>query len=155
MNLFQQIKDELLKCIFVLSSNGKLSEKAKKVDFSVEIPKEKSFGEMSSNLALVLGKFEGQNPRLVAEVLAEEIIKSDKIINVEIAGPGFLNFEIDSSLWFEVIISCLEEGSKFGSINLGKGKKANVEYVSANPTGPLHVGHMRGPVIGDVLANIL
>ena len=155
MNLFQQIKEELLKCIFVLSSNGKLSEKAKKVDFSVEIPKEKSFGEMSSNLALVLGKFEGQNPRLVAEVLAEEIIKSDKIINVEIAGPGFLNFEIDSSLWFEVIISCLEEGSKFGSINLGKGKKANVEYVSANPTGPLHVGHMRGAVIGDVLANIL
>ena len=155
MNLFHQIKEELLKCIFVLSSNGKLSEKAKKVDFSVEIPKEKSFGEMSSNLALVLGKFEGQNPRLVAEVLAEEIIKSDKIINVEIAGPGFLNFEIDSSLWFEVIISCLEEGSKFGSINLGKGKKANVEYVSANPTGPLHVGHMRGAVIGDVLANIL
>ena len=155
MNLFQQIKEELLKCIFVLSSNGKLSEKAKKVDFSVEIPKEKSFGEMSSNLALVLGKFEGQNPRLVAEILAEEIIKSDKIINVEIAGPGFLNFEIDNSLWFEVIISCLEEGSKFGAINSGDGKKANVEYVSANPTGPLHVGHMRGAVIGDVLANIL
>tara|TARA_B100001113_G_scaffold81418_1_gene64546 strand:- start:316 stop:2058 length:1743 start_codon:yes stop_codon:yes gene_type:complete len=155
MNLFQQIKEELLKCIFVLSSNGKLSEKAKKVDFSVEIPKEKSFGEMSSNLALVLGKFEGQNPRLVAEILAEEIRKSDKIINVEIAGPGFLNFEINNSLWFEVIISCLEEGSKFGAINSGEGKKANVEYVSANPTGPLHVGHMRGAVIGDVLANIL
>ena len=155
MNLFQQIKEELLKCIFVLSSNGKLSEKAKKVDFSVEIPKEKSFGEMSSNLALVLGKFEGRNPRLLAEILAEEIRKSDKIINVEIAGPGFLNFEINNSLWLEVIISCLEEGSKFGSINLGKGKKANVEYVSANPTGPLHVGHMRGAVIGDVLANIL
>ena len=155
MNLFQQIKEELLKCIFVLSSNGKLSEKAKNVDFSVEIPKEKSFGEMSSNLALVLGKFEGQNPRLVAEILAEEIRKSDKIINVEIAGPGFLNFEINNSLWFEVIISCLEEGSKFGAINSGEGKKANVEYVSANPTGPLHVGHMRGAVIGDVLANIL
>ena len=155
MNLFQQIKEELLKSIFVLSSNGKLSEKAKKVDFSVEIPKEKSFGEMSSNLALVLGKFEGQNPRLVAEILAEEIRKSDKIINVEIAGPGFLNFEINNSLWFEVIISCLEEGSKFGAINSGDGKKANVEYVSANPTGPLHVGHMRGAVIGDVLANIL
>ena len=155
MNLFQQIKEELLKCIFVLSSNGKLSEKAKKVDFSVEIPKEKSFGEMSSNLALVLGKFEGQNPRLVAEILAEEIRKSDKIINVEIAGPGFLNFEINNSLWFEVIISCLEEGSKFGAVNSGDGKKANVEYVSANPTGPLHVGHMRGAVIGDVLANIL
>ena len=155
MNLFQQIKEELLKCIFALSSNGKLSEKAKKVDFSVEIPKEKSFGEMSSNLALVLGKFEGRNPRLVAEILAEEIRKSDKIINVEIAGPGFLNFEINNSLWFEVIISCLEEGSKFGAINSGEGKKANVEYVSANPTGPLHVGHMRGAVIGDVLANIL
>ncbi|MFL2826401.1 MAG: arginine--tRNA ligase [Paracoccaceae bacterium] len=155
MNLFQQIKEELLKCIFALSSNGKLSEKAKNVDFSVEIPKEKSFGEMSSNLALVLGKFEGQNPRLVAEILAEEIRKSDKIINVEIAGPGFLNFEINNSLWFEVIISCLEEGSKFGAINSGDGKKANVEYVSANPTGPLHVGHMRGAVIGDVLANIL
>ena len=155
MNLFQQIKEELLKCIFVLSSNGKLSEKAKNVDFSVEIPKEKSFGEMSSNLALVLGKFEGRNPRLVAEILAEEIRKSDKIINVEIAGPGFLNFEINNSLWFEVIISCLEEGSKFGAINSGEGKKANVEYVSANPTGPLHVGHMRGAVIGDVLANIL
>ena len=155
MNLFQQIKEELLKCIFALSSNGKLSEKVKKVDFSVEIPKEKSFGEMSSNLALVLGKFEGQNPRLVAEILAEEIRKSDKIINVEIAGPGFLNFEINNSLWFEVIISCLEEGSKFGAINAGEGKKANIEYVSANPTGPLHVGHMRGAVIGDVLANIL
>ena len=155
MNLFQQIKEELLKCIFVLSSNGKLSEKAKKVDFSVEIPKEKSFGEMSSNLALVLGKFEGRNPRLVAEILAEEIRKSDKIINVEIAGPGFLNFEINNSLWFEVIISCLEEGSKFGATNAGEGKKANIEYVSANPTGPLHVGHMRGAVIGDVLANIL
>jgi arginyl-tRNA synthetase len=92
---------------------------------------------------------------LLAEILAEEIRKSDKIINVEIAGPGFLNFEINNSLWFEVIISCLEEGSKFGAINSGEGKKANVEYVSANPTGPLHVGHMRGAVIGDVLANIL
>ena len=100
MNLFQQIKEELLKCIFALSSNGKLSEKAKKVDFSVEIPKEKSFGEISSNIALVLGKFEGRNPRLVGEILAEEIKKSDKIINVEIAGPGFLNFEIDNSLCF-------------------------------------------------------
>ena len=134
MNLFQQIKEELLKCIFVLSSNGKLSEKAKKVDFSVEIPKEKSSGEMSSNLALVLGKFEGQNPRLVGEILAGEIIKSDKIINVEIAGPGFLNFFLSSKANNEIINNVLSLKESYGKNKTGDNQKIQIELVSANPT---------------------
>ncbi len=155
MNVIQNIKDELTSCIAKLQLHGKISKDVADLDFSVEVPKERSFGELSTNLALVVAKVEGQSPRTIAGILAQELRENDKIIKVEIAGPGFLNFVINSNLWFEVINTCLELGESFGALGFGEGRKANVEYVSANPTGPLHVGHMRGAIIGDVLANLL
>ncbi len=155
MNVFEKIKSEILNCILKLCSDKKLVSEAFYVDFSVEVPREKAFGELSTNVALLLGKIEKRNPRKIAEILKDELKHNEMISRVEIAGPGFLNFIIDSSLWFEVIISCLRNGLQYGSIDAGKGESAIVEYVSANPTGPLHVGHMRGAIIGDVVANLL
>ena len=96
-----------------------------------------------------------KNPRKIAEILKEELKYNELISRIEIAGPGFLNLNVNNSLWFEVILSCVRSGSQYGSLDFGKGKSAIVEYVSANPTGPLHVGHMRGAIIGDVIANLL
>ena len=155
MNVFEKIKNEILKCIHALCLDKKLTSEASNIDFSVEIPKEKAFGELSTNVALLLGKIEEKNPRQIAEILKEELKNNSMISRVEIAGPGFLNFIINNSLWFEVIVACIKNGSQYGSTDFGKGRSAIVEYVSANPTGPLHVGHMRGAIIGDVVSNLL
>ena len=155
MNIYQIIKDELLDSLKLLCSRGILSHKSLEIDFSVEAPKEQALGEVSTNIALVLSKTEKKSPRDLAELLVRELSDNDKIERIEIAGPGFINFIIKNILWFEIIASCLEKGPNFASVNLGKGEKVNIEFVSANPTGPLHVGHMRGAIIGDVLANLL
>ena len=98
MNIFDHIKEELSECMSSLHSKGKISQEATEIDFSVEVPREKAFGELSTNLAMVLGKTEGCNPRRMAEILTEELKENDKIVDVEIAGPGFLNFAIDNAL---------------------------------------------------------
>ncbi len=155
MNIYQIIKDELLDTLKLLCSKGILSHKSLHIDFSVEAPKEQALGEVSTNIALVLSKTEKKSPRDLAEILVRELSDNGKIERIEIAGPGFINFIINNILWFEIMASCLEKGPNFASVNLGKGEKVNIEFVSANPTGPLHVGHMRGAIIGDVLANLL
>lgn len=123
---------------------------------TIEPPKEKKFGDLAANCALALAKAAGKNPRQLAEVLAEKIrAASSHIASVEVAGPGFLNVTFAASFWQLYIPRVEEAGERFGSSELGKGKKAQVEFVSANPTGPLHIGHGRGAAVGDSLTRIL
>ncbi|MCT4536237.1 arginine--tRNA ligase [Halodesulfovibrio sp.] len=122
---------------------------------TIEPPKEKKFGDMAANIAMVLAKPAKRNPRELAALIAEKLIEDPMIDNVEIAGPGFLNITFSVDFWRSTIAIIEERGEDFGSINQGEGKKVQVEYVSANPTGPLHIGHGRGAAVGDSLARLL
>ena len=122
----------------------------------VEPPKEKKFGDLAANSALVMAQSAGKNPRALAEELAVALCKSsDVIASVEVAGPGFLNVTFSPAFWQSRILQAEQAGDAFGSSDTGKGQKAQVEFVSANPTGPLHIGHGRGAAIGDSLARIM
>jgi len=121
----------------------------------VEPPRDPGHGDLSSNAAMVVGKPLGKNPREVATALAAHFKDDPDVETVEVAGPGFLNFRLDEPAWHRVLKSVDALGGAYGKTDLGKGEKVNVEYVSANPTGPMHVGHTRGAVFGDALASLL
>jgi arginyl-tRNA synthetase len=121
----------------------------------VESPKDSFNGDLSSNVAMVLASRVGEKPREIAIKIKEALLKHPYVVHVEIAGPGFLNFTIQSSVWQNNVLDVVKQGSKYGFNNIGKKRKVNIEYVSANPTGPMHIGHARGAVYGDVLANLL
>ena len=110
----------------------------------------------ATNAAMVLAKEVGQKPRQLAEAYtADNLRRNEKVQQVEIAGPGFINLSLKPHVWGEELRLVLETGKDYGRSEIGKGEKINVEYVSANPTGPMHVGHGRGAVFGDALANLL
>ena len=121
----------------------------------VEPPREASHGDLSSNAAMLVAKPLGRNPREIATALAEHFRADPDVVSVEVAGPGFLNFRLTEPVWHRVLKSVDTLGTAYGQASLGKGSKVNVEYVSANPTGPMHVGHTRGAVFGDALASLL
>ena len=121
----------------------------------VEPPRDPSHGDMATNAAMVLAKDAGTNPRELAEKIAEKLRADDLITKVDVAGPGFINLTLKPQLWGEELRVVLAAGKDYGKSDIGKGQKVNVEYVSANPTGPMHVGHGRGAVFGDALANLL
>jgi len=121
----------------------------------VEPPRDATHGDMATNAAMVLAKDAGKKPRDLAESIAAKLRADDKVTSVEIAGPGFINLTLKPHVWGEELRLILEQGANYGRSNIGKGEKVNVEYVSANPTGPMHVGHGRGAVFGDALANLL
>jgi arginyl-tRNA synthetase len=123
--------------------------------FAVEPPRDASHGDLASNAAMVLAKSAGQNPRALAEVIAAAIRKDGDVAQVDVAGPGFINIRLNDTFWQGHLATILDASGEYGRSELGGGKKINVEYVSANPTGPMHVGHCRGAVFGDVLANLL
>ena len=110
---------------------------------------------MATNAAMVLAKTAGMKPRDIADALATHLLANARIAIVDVAGPGFLNLRMESSVWTGVVTDVLADGAAYGRATVGGGKKVNVEYVSANPTGPLHVGHTRGAVFGDALASLL
>jgi arginyl-tRNA synthetase len=123
---------------------------------TIEAPKSEQHGDMATNIALVMPKDKGQNPRQLAEGLKAELLAAaPQIAAIDIAGPGFINVTFTPAFWQEVALDALEKGPDFGRINVGQGKKVQVEYVSANPTGPLHIGHGRGAAVGDSLARLL
>lgn len=122
---------------------------------SVEYPKSSTHGDFSTNAAMVLKKQLGKNPREIAEIIAPKINELDSVISVEIAGPGFINFKVDQSLWSNALDFITANPKDFGKSNIGEHKKVNLEFVSANPTGPLHIGHARGAVYGDALGRLL
>ncbi len=122
---------------------------------SVELPRDSSHGDLATNAAMVLAKQVGMNPRQLAEIIVDELVKDQDVESAVVAGPGFINIVAKPSFWFAQLADILKNRTTFGSSSLGNGQKVNVEYVSANPTGPMHVGHCRGAVIGDALANLL
>jgi arginyl-tRNA synthetase len=121
----------------------------------VEPPRDPTHGDMATNAAMVLAKDAGKKPRELAEAIAAKLRSDAKIALVDIAGPGFINLTLKPNVWGEELRLVLEAGGDYGRSGMGKGEKVNVEYVSANPTGPMHVGHGRGAVFGDALANLL
>jgi len=123
---------------------------------TLDTPREKTHGDLATTLALTLAKSESKPPRKIAEIIISNIQDTGGIIaKTEIAGPGFINFTVKQDIWRETLFEIESEGSEYGLRNIGKGEKVLVEFVSANPTGPLHVGHGRGAALGDALANLL
>jgi arginyl-tRNA synthetase len=122
---------------------------------TVEPPRDASHGDLATNAAMVLAKGAGMNPRALAELLVPKLSALDEVASAEIAGPGFINLRLAENTWREEIATISAEAGQYGRSKMGAGKRVNVEYVSANPTGPLHMGHCRGAVVGDALASLL
>ena len=155
MNIFNEFEQkirELLQQSDIKTKDGSPLDLSR---MSIEAPRDPSHGDLATNAAMVLSKSVGCNPRALAERIAT-LLETDKDIeSVNVAGPGFINLRLTDGFWRNVLKTIIKSGSSFGRSELGLGKKVNVEYVSANPTGPMHVGHCRGAVVGDVLANLL
>lgn len=123
---------------------------------TIEAPKNDQHGDMATNIAMVMPKEKGQNPRVLAESIKTELEATcPELERIDIAGPGFINFTFSPLFWQAIALDVLGQGKNFGRINVGQGRKVQVEYVSANPTGPLHIGHGRGAAVGDSLTRIL
>ncbi len=155
MNIFKKfqadvidILDEMVKDEFIPAN----------LDYSrvaVEPPRDISHGDMATNAALVLSKQAKRNPREIGEELGKRLLANDNVDSIDVAGPGFVNFRLDKNYWAEHLKEILSLGVNYGDCKLGNKEKINVEYVSTNPTGPIHVGHTRGAVFGDSLCNLL
>ncbi|MCA0927316.1 arginine--tRNA ligase [Ruegeria profundi] len=155
MNLFSEIRGLVLDALAQMQSEGTLPEGLNFDNVAVEPPRDAAHGDMASNAAMVLAKPAKMKPREIADVLAGKLAADDRITNAEVAGPGFLNLRLAPTVWQGVLAAVLEKGTDYGRSTMGHGQNVNVEYVSANPTGPLHVGHTRGAVFGDALASLL
>src|ERR1043166_4056064 len=123
--------------------------------FAVEAPRDAKHGDIATNIAMVLAKPVGKPPRAIAEVLAAALKQDKTFTGVEIAGPGFINLRLAVAFWQEHLKQIITSGVGYGAANIGQGERVNIEYVSANPTGPMHAGHVRGAVFGDALANLM
>ena len=155
MNIFTVFQNKLLAILNDMVAAGALPAG---LDFSrvkVEPPKDASHGDMSTNAAMVLAKNAGQNPRALGEAIAQKISALPGVKSTSVAGPGFVNFFLTDAAWADIVKEVLQAGIAYGDSTMGKKEKVNIEYVSANPTGPMHAGHVRGAVIGDTLASLL
>lgn len=155
MNLFSEYRSRIVQTVDELCSSGVLPNDLDTSRVSVEPPREAEHGDLATNAAMVLAKQAGLKPRDLAEHIAEKLRADAQVTGVEIAGPGFINIRLESAAWRAVLAEVLAQGDAFGVSQFGAGKKVNIEYVSANPTGPLHIGHARGTVFGDALASLL
>ncbi len=155
MNLFSEIRSLVLDALAAMQAEGTLPEGLSFDNVAVEPPRDAAHGDMATNAAMVLAKPAKLKPRDIAEALAAKLAADDRITSAEVAGPGFLNLRLSASVWQGVLAAVLDQGTAFGKSDMGQNRKVNVEYVSANPTGPLHVGHTRGAVFGDALASLL
>lgn len=149
MNLFSYFRSEIVSAVERVIPGQDVSK------ISAEPPREASHGDVATNAAMVLCKSVGMKPRDLAEKIADELKGHPAVTGVEVAGPGFINMRLADSFWVERLGDVLREGTDYGISTQGKGKRVNVEYVSANPTGPMHIGHARGAVTGDALASLL
>ena len=150
-----QLRGLIDQAIAALRDAGTLPAGFATPDFVVERPKDRAHGDFSTNAAMLLAKPAKSNPRALAQALVDALPVNDDIASVEIAGPGFLNFRLTPAAWQRQLRAVHEQGAAFGRNDSGNGRTAGVEYVSANPTGPLHVGHGRAGVIGDCIARVL
>lgn len=155
MNLYNEFEHKIKNVITGLIAKTSLPENIDTSKLTVEAPRDASHGDLATNAAMVLSKQAGMNPRQLAETLKPAIEDIEGVDAVEIAGPGFINIRLNSSFYFEILNTIINDADGFGSSQAGEGKPINVEYVSANPTGPLTVGHARGAIVGDSLAKLL
>ncbi|HEX7774899.1 MAG TPA: arginine--tRNA ligase, partial [Parvibaculum sp.] len=155
MNIFRHFEERVEAALRALAAEGALPVGLDTGRVAVEPPRDPAHGDLSTNAAMVLAKPAGMNPRALAEKLAAKLKAEPSVTEVNIAGPGFINLRLNDDIWRGGIADVLRAGTATGASDLGAGKAVNVEYVSANPTGPMHVGHVRGAVFGDALANLL
>jgi arginyl-tRNA synthetase len=155
VSLFVRFADHVDTALDALVAAGSLPQGVDRRNVTVEPPRDSAHGDLATNAAMVLGKPAGMNPRALAELLAVELAKVDGVTSVEIAGPGFINMRLDASVWLAELRAIAAAGTDYGRSNFGAGKTVNIEYVSANPTGPMHMGHCRGAVVGDALGSLL
>nr|WP_235927711.1 arginine--tRNA ligase [Sandarakinorhabdus rubra] len=154
-NLFSHFATVLRAALGELVAAGTLPAGLSFAAVTVEPPRDASHGDLATNAAMALAKPAGLNPRALAEALAANLRGKPGIVAAEVAGPGFINLRLADSVWHGQIRAMLAAGSDYGRSNVGAGRPINVEYVSANPTGPMHMGHCRGAVVGDALAGLL
>lgn len=155
MNIFADFNERVIEAVQGLDLKDKEGAPLELSRITVEPPRDPSHGDLATNAAMVLAKNAGQNPRVLAETIAAVLREDREIDSVDVAGPGFVNMRLSDGFWQAHLKTILAKGSDYGRSSVGAGKKTNVEYVSANPTGPMHVGHCRGAVVGDALANLL
>ena len=155
MNLFSEIRALVLAALEKMTADGELPTGLSFDAVAVEPPRDPLHGDMATNAAMVLAKPSGRKPREIADLLAAALRQDMRITAADVAGPGFLNLRLAPEVWQSLVKDVLEHGQSFGRSSVGAGQRVNVEYVSANPTGPLHVGHTRGAVFGDALASLL
>jgi len=155
MNLFTEFHACVLDKLAALTAQGALPEGLDFANVTVEPPRDAAHGDLATNAAMVLAKPAGLKPRDVAEALAVELARDPRIASAEVAGPGFLNMRLENSVWADALGHILTQGADYGKSSMGQGVRVNVEFVSANPTGPMHVGHTRGAVVGDALSKLL
>ncbi|MEM1078437.1 MAG: arginine--tRNA ligase [Pseudomonadota bacterium] len=155
MNLFTDLRAGVLSALSEMQAEGVLPKGLDFANVAVEPPRDVAHGDMATNAAMVLAKPTKMKPRDIADTLAGKLAADPRVASAEVAGPGFLNLRLAPEVWQGLVRTVLETGTSFGRSDMGQGKRVNVEYVSANPTGPLHVGHTRGAVFGDALASLL
>ena len=155
MTLYARFAAHLDALLDALEGEGQLPAGLKRNAVAVEPPRDPSHGDLATNAAMVLAKPAGTNPRALAELIAPRLAALPEVAGAEIAGPGFINIHLDRAVWEAELREILAAGDTYGRSDMGKGRTVNVEYVSANPTGPMHMGHCRGAVVGDALASLL
>ena len=155
MNVFAAIEELVQQSLTGLMSEGALPAGLDLSPINVETPRDASHGDLSTNAAMVLAKGARMKPRDIADKLVAKLMADPRVITASVAGPGFINLTLDRQVWRAQITQILNEGDQFGRMNAGGGGRVNVEYVSANPTGPMHVGHCRNAVVGDAIANLM
>jgi arginyl-tRNA synthetase len=155
MNVFRHVEERIGAALAALKSGGGLPSDLDVTGIDVEPARDPSHGELACNAAMVLARRAQMKPRDIAALIVDKLAGSDGFKKLEIAGPGFINITLEPRLWQSIVGTVLSSGANFGRSEIGGAEKVNVEYVSANPTGPMHVGHCRGAVFGDALANLL
>ena len=155
MNLFADIRQLVVAELTAMAVAGVLPPGLDLANVTVEPPRDNAHGDMATNAAMVLAKPSGLSPRVIAVALAARLADDPRIKSAEVAGPGFLHLRLSNVMWLKVVKAALTDGAAFGRSTLGQGARVNIEFVSANPTGPMHVGHVRGAVVGDALARLL
>jgi len=155
INIFAEMLERVRAANEALIAAGVLPSDIDQSRVTVEPPRDAAHGDMATNAAMVLAKDAGRKPRELAETIAEKLRADALVAKAEVAGPGFVNITLRPAAWVDTLRAAVGLGATYGKIDLGNGAPVNIEYVSANPTGPMHVGHCRGAVFGDALANLL
>lgn len=155
MNIFAEFAERVRAALALLDLKTPEGQAPDLSRVTVESPRDPAHGDLATNAAMVLAKQVGMKPRDLADRLVEKLAQDPDVTEASVAGPGFINLRVAPGVWHKILAAVVANGQAFGAATLGAGKKVNVEYVSANPTGPMHVGHTRGAVVGDALANLL